>query len=68
MWKEQDGICPETKQVIPYNEILDSKKWHADHIDLYSNGGETTLENMRLVSATWNLQRSKKLSIDITLD
>ena len=68
MWKEQDGVCPETKQVIPYNEILDSKKWHADHIDLYSNGGKTTLENMRLVSATWNLQRSKKLSIDVTLD
>ena len=61
---------------IPNAYILGAME-KADHIPIndikvistkFSKVGKTTLENMRLVSATWNLQRSKKLSIDVTLD
>ena len=57
LWHIQDGLCPETKTKIPYNEILDSTKWHADHILEHTNGGLTELNNLRLVSATFNLSR-----------
>ena len=67
LWNIQEGVCPETNEIIPYYEILNYKKWQADHIDLHSNGGKTTLDNLRLVSASWNLGRSKKATIDITL-
>ena len=57
LWHIQDGLCPETKTKIPYNEILDSTKWHADHILEHTNGGLTELNNLRLGSATFNLSR-----------
>jgi hypothetical protein len=50
LWKNQNGKCAITDVVIPVTEIVDGSKWQADHIIPYSEGGKTTVENMRLIS------------------
>lgn len=63
LWKNQNGVCPETGKTIPESEINDDTKWHADHIIPYSKGGKTTIENGRLICKTANLKKSNKLKI-----
>ena len=33
-------------------------KWHVDHIKPLSRGGAHSLDNLQIVPATWNLQKS----------
>ena len=67
LWKRQGNICPQTSKKIPFDEILDSTKWQADHIVLYKDGGLTELDNLRLVDASFNLKRKTKTE-DIEFD
>ena len=60
LWNRQGGICPETKQEIPIEEMFDYTKWQADHKDPFDNGGLTELDNGQLICAKFNNEKSNK--------
>jgi hypothetical protein len=62
LWEQQGGVCPRTGKEIPEEEINNHKKWHADHIIPYSEGGPTVIENGELVDAAYNLKKGNRWS------
>ena len=63
LWKNQNGKCPETGELIPESEINNDSKWAADHIVPFSKGGKTVIENGQLINKTANLKKSNKLEV-----
>ena len=71
LWKRQDGKCSITGKEIEPRHILDGQVTHIDHNVPHRHGGETTLENARLVYKEANLEKSDALELvteEITLD
>lgn len=60
IWKNQNGVCPQTQKQIPIHEVLDASKWQADHKEEYSIGGKTITENGQLVCAEWHKQKTRE--------
>jgi hypothetical protein len=51
LWVKQNHHCTLSKKFIPLREIYDASKWQADHYPIrHTDGGPTTVENMRLIS------------------
>jgi hypothetical protein len=64
MYKQSGGVVkrPDGTEVqLSVLQILNGDLVHADHVDPYVFGGETTLENGQLLLKTDNLKKSKKL-------
>ncbi len=64
-WKEplakrQHWICP-----LCGNKILDLEECEIDHIDPYSCGGETNIQNAQVVHTICNRHKSNNVSTDI---
>jgi len=71
LWKRQDGKCSITGKQIQPRHILDGQVTHIDHNVPHRHGGETTLENARLVYKEANLEKSDALELvteEITFD
>lgn len=56
---KQDWKCVVTNEFI--KDFTDGNKWHVDHIIPLSKGGSDTIDNMRLIDATANLQKGSQL-------
>ncbi len=54
-FEEQNGICPRTG-----NKFDDFKDMHADHVDPWSKGGKTELDNLEMVCPKYNRRKSNK--------
>lgn len=66
LWKRQNGICPETNEKIPLEEILDSNKWQGDHYPIrWIDKGPTTVENGQLICASVNAAKANQKSLVI---
>ena len=63
LWKRQDGKCSITGKEIEPRHILDGQVTHIDHNVPHRHGGETTLENARLVYKEANLEKSDVFEI-----
>lgn len=64
MYKQSNGVVQRldgTKVELSLLQVLNGDLVHADHIDPYTFGGETTLENGQLLLKKDNLKKSKKL-------
>ena len=64
MYKQSGGVVkrPDGTEVqLSVLQVLNGDLVHADHVDPYTFGGETTLENGQLLLKTDNLKKSKKL-------
>jgi hypothetical protein len=64
MYKQSGGVVkrPDGTEVqLSVLQVLNGDLVHADHVDPYIFGGETTLENGQLLLKTDNLKKSKKL-------
>ena len=64
MYKQSGGIVERpdgTKVQLSVLQVLNGDLVHADHVDPYTFGGETTLENGQLLLKEDNLKKSKKL-------
>jgi hypothetical protein len=60
IWERQGKVCPLTGKNIPIHEVLDASKWQADHIEEYSTGGDTTIENGQLVCVEAHKQKTRE--------
>ena len=61
LWKRQDGKCAITEKYIEPRHILNGQVTHVDHHEPHRHGGETSLENARLVYAEANLEKGATL-------
>lgn len=67
LWQRQGGLCAETKEPISPIEVCNGNITHVDHGKPYTLGGETTLENARLVFKQANLSKGAKFDPDLDL-
>jgi hypothetical protein len=58
LWSQQDQKCALTGEIIPFEWVEDGEKTHMDHIKAHAKGGQTIFENMQLVLADANLEKS----------
>ncbi len=63
LWKRQEGKCSITGKEIEPRYILDGQMTHVDHHFPHRHGGETTLENARLVFKQANLEKGDTIEI-----
>ena len=63
LWKRQEGKCSITGNEIEPRHILDGQMTHVDHHFPHRHGGETTLENARLVYKEANLEKSDAIEM-----
>lgn len=70
LWKRQDGKCAISGKPITPIQVCNGNITHVDHHKPYIQGGETSLENARLVFKEENLRKGSKFDIneDLTLD
>ena len=61
LWKRQNGLCAITGEEIDARHILNGQVTHVDHYDPHRHGGETSLENARLVFKQANLEKGAAL-------
>lgn len=61
LWKRQNGLCAITNEEIPARHILNGQVTHVDHYEPHRHGGETSLENARLVFKQANLEKGAAL-------
>jgi hypothetical protein len=61
LWKRQNGLCAITGEKIDARHILNGQVTHVDHYDPHRHGGETSLENARLVFKQANLEKGAAL-------
>jgi uncharacterized protein YsxB (DUF464 family) len=59
IWERQGKVCPLSGKSIPIHEVLDASKWQADHIEEYSIGGDTSIENGQLVCVEAHKQKTR---------
>jgi hypothetical protein len=56
--EEYEKVCALGKGQVILNTGLSRKdKWHLDHIIPETHGGLTTVQNLQLVSASWNISK-----------
>jgi hypothetical protein len=65
VWQNQQGKTPDGITKIPLEELLDHSKWQADHIIRHTDGGQTTLDNLQMISAAENMAKANIPSIPI---
>ena len=65
LWKRQDGKCALTKEKIAAIDVCNGNLTHVDHYLPYTHGGETTLENARLVLKSANLSKGSSLPDEV---
>lgn len=61
LWLRQNGLCAISKEKIDARHILNGQVTHVDHYDPHRHGGETSLENARLVFKQANLEKGAAL-------
>ena len=61
LWKRQNGLCAISKKEIDARHILNGQVTHVDHYEPHRHGGETSLENARLVFKQANLEKGAAL-------
>jgi len=61
LWKRQNGLCEISKKKIDPRHILNGQVTHIDHYEPHRHGGETSLENARLVFKQANLEKGAAL-------
>ena len=59
--KRQNGLCAISKKEIDARHILNGQVTHVDHYEPHRHGGETSLENARLVFKQANLEKGAAL-------
>lgn len=65
LWKRQKGKCALTDEKIAAIDVCNGNVTHVDHYFPYTHGGETTLENARLVFKSANLSKGSSLPDDV---
>jgi len=65
LWKRQNGKCALTEEKIAAIDVCNGNVTHVDHYFPYTHGGETTLENARLVLKSANLSKGSSLPEDV---
>ena len=61
LWKRQEGKCAITQKEIEARHILNGQVTHVDHENPHRFGGETSLENARLVFKKANLEKGSAM-------
>lgn len=59
--EEYEKVCALGKlQAVLNMGLAIKEKWHLDHIIPYTHGGLTTVQNLQLVSASWNIAKGNR--------